>query len=411
MVVGETDVAAVVAARTGIPVGELVAGELERLHTLEEDLHRRVIGQEEAVELVADTVRRARVGLAEDDRPLGTFLFLGPTGVGKTELVKALAERLFATEKSLVRLDMSEYREPHTVARLIGSPPGYVGYGEGGQLSEPVRRRPYSVILLDEIEKAHPDVWNVLLQVMDDGRLTDGEGRTVDFSNTVLVMTSNLGAAKSKRSLGFTAAAPAADAERMLAAAKSAFLPEFLNRIDEIVTFSPLTSEQVERISALLCEQIASALHDERAITLEVDDALVSRLAREGFDEEFGARPLKRHIRRTLEKALTRAILDGRLVDGATSARTRTTRAGSPSTPSPPRRRRRTRARAGLAPRQEPARRVCPPGKDAAAGGFVSRLVSRVGRRCISAGRCGTVARPRPSGRPTDLSLVSGKAP
>jgi len=317
-VVGETDVAAVVAARTGIPVGELVAGELERLHTLEEDLHRRVIGQEEAVELVADTVRRARVGLAEDDRPLGTFLFLGPTGVGKTELVKALAERLFATEKSLVRIDMSEYREPHTVARLIGSPPGYVGYGEGGQLSEPVRRRPYSVILLDEIEKAHPDVWNVLLQVMDDGRLTDGEGRTVDFSNTVLVMTSNLGAAKAKRSLGFTAAAPAADAERMLSAAKSAFLPEFLNRIDEIVTFSPLTSEQVERISALLCEQIAARLHDERAITLEVDDALVSRLAREGFDEEFGARPLKRHIRRTLEKALTRAILDGRLVDGAT---------------------------------------------------------------------------------------------
>src|SRR4051812_20551157 len=193
-VVGETDVAAVVAARTGIPVGELVAGELERLHTLEADLHERVIGQDEAVELVADTVRRARVGLAEGDRPLGTFLFLGPTGVGKTELVKALAERLFATDKALVRIDMSEYREPHTVARLIGSPPGYVGYGDGGQLPEPVRRRPYSVVLLDEIEKAHPDVWNVLLQVMDDGRLTDGEGRTVDFSNTVLVMTSNLGA-------------------------------------------------------------------------------------------------------------------------------------------------------------------------------------------------------------------------
>jgi ATP-dependent Clp protease ATP-binding subunit ClpC len=317
-VVGETDVAAVVAARTGIPVGELVAGELERLHTLEEDLHRRVIGQEEAVELVADTVRRARVGLAEGDRPLGTFLFLGPTGVGKTELVKALAERLFATEKALVRIDMSEYREPHTVARLIGSPPGYVGYGDGGQLSEPVRRRPYSVILLDEIEKAHPDVWNVLLQVMDDGRLTDGEGRTVDFSNTVLVMTSNLGGAKAKRAVGFTAAAPAADAERMRAAAKSAFLPEFLNRIDEIVAFSPLAVEQVERIGALMCAQVADRLRDERGIVLEVDPALVERLAREGFDEEFGARPLKRHIRRTLEKALTRAILDGRIVDGAT---------------------------------------------------------------------------------------------
>jgi ATP-dependent Clp protease ATP-binding subunit ClpC len=299
-------------------VGELVAGELERLHTLEDDLHRRVIGQDEAVELVSDTVRRARVGLAEGDRPLGTFLFLGPTGVGKTELVKALAERLFATEKALVRIDMSEYREPHTVARLIGSPPGYVGYGDGGQLSEPVRRRPYSVVLLDEIEKAHPDVWNVLLQVMDDGRLTDGEGRTVDFSNTVLVMTSNLGASKAKRAVGFTAAAPAADAERMRSAAKAAFLPEFLNRIDEIVTFAPLTAEQVERISALLCEQVAERLQAERGVALEVDDALVARLAREGFDEEFGARPLKRHIRRTLEKTLTRAILDGRLTDGAT---------------------------------------------------------------------------------------------
>jgi ATP-dependent Clp protease ATP-binding subunit ClpC len=317
-VVGEPEVAAVVAARTGIPVGELVAGELERLHTLEADLHERVIGQDEAVELVADTVRRARVGLAEGDRPLGTFLFLGPTGVGKTELVKALAERLFATDKALVRIDMSEYREPHTVARLIGSPPGYVGYGDGGQLSEPVRRRPYSVVLLDEIEKAHPDVWNVLLQVMDDGRLTDGEGRTVDFSNTVLVMTSNLGAAKAKRALGFTAAAPEADAERMRSAAKSAFLPEFLNRIDEIVTFSPLTVEQVERIAGLMCSQVAARLSEERGITLEVADELVARLARDGFDEEFGARPLKRHIRRTLEKALTRAILTGEVVDGST---------------------------------------------------------------------------------------------
>ena len=218
-VVGETEIAAVVvAARTGIPVGELVAGELERLQELERDLHRRVIGQEPAVEAVADTIRRARVGLSEGDRPVGSFLFLGPTGVGKTELVKALSERLFATENALVRIDMSEYREPHTVARLIGSPPGYVGYGDGGQLTEPVRRRPYSVVLLDEIEKAHPEVWNVLLQVMDDGRLTDGEGRTVDFTNTVIVMTSNLGAGKARRGLGFTAGEPAgggrADARR-----------------------------------------------------------------------------------------------------------------------------------------------------------------------------------------------------
>ncbi|MEA2256087.1 MAG: ATP-dependent Clp protease ATP-binding subunit ClpC, partial [Solirubrobacteraceae bacterium] len=315
-VVGETEVAAVVATRTGIPVGELVAGELERLQELERDLHQRVIGQDEAVELVADTVRRARVGLADGDRPLGTFLFLGPTGVGKTELVKALAERLFAGDKALVRIDMSEYREPHTVARLIGSPPGYVGYGDGGQLTEPVRRRPYSVVLLDEIEKAHPEVWNVLLAVMDDGRLTDGEGRTVDFSNVVLVMTSNLGAGRARRGLGFTAADAPADEERMRDAAKRAFLPEFLNRIDEIVSFRALTHEQVRRIARLMVGRVADRLRDERGIELEIDDALVDRLAAEGFDEEYGARPLQRHIRRTLEKELTRALVDGRLADG-----------------------------------------------------------------------------------------------
>jgi ATP-dependent Clp protease ATP-binding subunit ClpC len=316
-VVGEADVAAVIAARTGIPVGELVAGELERLQDLEADLHARVIGQEEAVEVVADTVRRARVGLSDGDKPLGTFLFLGPTGVGKTELVKALAERLFASEKALVRIDMSEFRAPHTVARLIGSPPGYVGYGEGGQLTEPVRRRPYSVILLDEIEKAHPEVWNVLLQLMDDGRLTDGEGRTVDFTNAVVVMTSNLGAGEARRGLGFTAGAGASGAERMRAAAKEAFLPEFLNRIDEIVTFSALTPEQVEEIAGIVVGRTAARLRDERGIELEVDGALVAQLAKDGFDEQFGARPLKRHVRRTLEKALTKAILDGRLADGA----------------------------------------------------------------------------------------------
>ena len=316
--VGETEIASVIAARTGIPVGELVAGELERLNELEADLHRRVIGQDEAVAIVSDTVRRARVGLAESDRPLGTFLFLGPTGVGKTELVKALSERLFASERALVRIDMSEYREPHTVARLIGSPPGYVGYGDGGQLTEPVRRRPYSVVLLDEIEKAHPDVWNVLLQLMDDGRLTDGEGRTVDFTNAVVVMTSNLGAGRAKRGIGFTAGEPAAEDERMLGAAKAAFLPEFLNRIDEIVTFQPLTGEQVERIAGLICERVAERLLEQRGITLEVTDELVARLAREGFDEAFGARPLQRHVRRTLEKELTRAILAGELADGTT---------------------------------------------------------------------------------------------
>src|SRR4051794_20267488 len=264
--VGEPEVAAVVAARTGIPVGELVAAELERLQELEGDLHQRVVGQDEAVEVVADTIRRARVGLSEGDKPLGSFLFLGPTGVGKTELVKALAERLFATEKALVRIDMSEYREPHTVARLIGSPPGYVGYGDGGQLTEPVRRRPYSVILLDEIEKAHPDVWNVLLQVMDDGRLTDGEGRTVDFTTAVVVMTSNLGAGKARRGLGFTASAPAAADDRMLAAAKSAFLPEFMNRIDDVVTFKALEPAQVERITAQMVARVGERLRAERGI-------------------------------------------------------------------------------------------------------------------------------------------------
>ncbi|HWH96717.1 MAG TPA: ATP-dependent Clp protease ATP-binding subunit, partial [Baekduia sp.] len=315
--VDEPAIAAVVAARTGIPVGELVAGELQRLVELEDDLHRRVVGQDEAVEKVAETIRRARVGLSEPDRPLGSFLFLGPTGVGKTELVKALAERLFATEDALVRIDMSEYREPHTVARLIGSPPGYVGYGDGGQLTEPVRRRPYSVVLLDEIEKAHPEVWNVLLQLLDDGRLTDGEGRTVDFTNAVIVMTSNLGAGRAKRSLGFTAAAtPEAD-DRMLEAAKSAFLPEFMNRIDEVVTFAALGSEQVARIARMIVDHVADRLQTERRIALEVDDALVARLAADGFDEDFGARPLQRHVRRTLERELTRAILDGSLTDGA----------------------------------------------------------------------------------------------
>ena len=315
--VDETAVAAVVATRTGIPVGELVAGELQRLTDLEDDLHQRVVGQAEAVEKVADTIRRARVGLAEPDRPLGSFLFLGPTGVGKTELVKALSERLFATEDSLVRIDMSEYREPHTVARLIGSPPGYVGYGDGGQLTEPVRRRPYSVILLDEIEKAHPEVWNVLLQLLDDGRLTDGEGRTVDFTNAVIVMTSNLGAGKAKRGIGFTADdAPAAE-DRMVAAAKSAFLPEFVNRIDEVVTFDALTGDDITQIARLIVDRVADRLQTERNVTLTADDELIAQLAADGFDEEFGARPLQRHVRRTLERELTRAILAGTLTDGA----------------------------------------------------------------------------------------------
>jgi ATP-dependent Clp protease ATP-binding subunit ClpC len=315
-VVDEQAIAEVVAVRTGIPVGELVAAELERLGTLEDDMHERVVGQHAAVTAVAETVRHARAGLSEPDRPLGSFLFMGPTGVGKTELVKALAHRLFATESALIRIDMSEYREPHTVARLIGSPPGYVGYGDGGQLTEPVRRRPYSVILLDEIEKAHPEVWNVLLQVLDDGRLTDGEGRTVDFTNTVVVMTSNLGAGQAKRPLGFAGGDADPADERMLAAAKRAFLPEFLNRIDELVVFEALTADEVQSIGELLCRRIADRLYDEHGVELEVAPELIARLSTEGFDPEFGARPLRRHLRRTLEKELTRAILDGRIADG-----------------------------------------------------------------------------------------------
>ncbi|HEY2636557.1 MAG TPA: ATP-dependent Clp protease ATP-binding subunit, partial [Solirubrobacteraceae bacterium] len=316
--VTEADVADVIAARTGIPVGELLAAELERLGALEDDLHRRVVGQDEAVTLVSDTVRRARAGLSEPDAPLGTFLFLGPTGVGKTELAKALAERVFGSERALVRIDMAEHREPHSVARLIGSPPGYVGYGDGGQLTEPVRRRPYSVVLLDEVEKAHPEVWNVLLQVLDDGRLTDGEGRTVDFGNAVVVMTSNLGAGQAKRPIGFTGATDAAgDEERMREAAKRAFLPEFLNRIDEVVTFRSLDRAQIEAICHLVCTAVAERIAAEHDAELEVTPALVARLAADGFDDEFGARPLRRHVRRTLERELTKAILDGRVAAGA----------------------------------------------------------------------------------------------
>ena len=244
-------------------------------------------------------------------------VFLGPTGVGKTELVKTLAERLFGSEDALVRIDMSEFREPHTVARLIGSPPGYVGYDEGGQLTEPVRRRPFSVVLLDEIEKAHPEVWNVLLQLLDDGRLTDGEGRTVDFTHTVVVMTSNLGAGAARRApIGFAPQDEAAGEDAMLAAVKQAFLPEFLNRIDEVVTFHALGEDHVRVITRLLVDRTAERLLAERQIALTVSDALVDRLAADGFDEAFGARPLQRHIRRTLERALTDAVVAGTLAAG-----------------------------------------------------------------------------------------------
>ena len=290
--VGSEDVAEVVGSWTGIPVSRLLEGEMEKLVQMESRLHERVIGQDEAVGAVSNAIRRSRAGLGDPDRPIGSFIFLGPTGVGKTELAKALAEFLFDTEKAMVRIDMSEYMERHTVSRLIGAPPGYVGYDEGGQLTEAVRRRPYSVLLLDEIEKAHTDVFNVLLQLLDDGRLTDGQGRTVDFRNAIVIMTSN-----------------ATDLE-------ATFRPEFLNRIDEIVHFERLSRDQLGEIVRLQVEGLRRRLA-ERGIGLELSDAATELLIEHGYDPAYGARPLKRTIQRELENPLAIKVLAGELSDGA----------------------------------------------------------------------------------------------
>ncbi|MER5429429.1 ATP-dependent Clp protease ATP-binding subunit [Streptomyces sp. NPDC002588] len=315
-------VAEVVSRQTGIPVASLTQEEKERLLGLEQHLHERVVGQEEAVRVVADAVLRSRAGLASPDRPIGSFLFLGPTGVGKTELARTLAEALFGSEERMVRLDMSEYQERHTVSRLVGAPPGYVGHEEAGQLTETVRRHPYSLLLLDEVEKAHPDVFNILLQVLDDGRLTDAQGRTVDFTNTVIVMTSNLGSEAITRrggGIGFGPGGPAADEEarreQVLRPLREHFRPEFLNRIDEIVVFQQLTGGQLRQITDLLLEGTRRLLHAQ-GITVEFAGEAVDWLAERGFQPEYGARPLRRTIQREVDNQLSRLLLDGRVKDG-----------------------------------------------------------------------------------------------
>jgi ATP-dependent Clp protease ATP-binding subunit ClpC len=318
-VVDARDIATVVSAWTGIPVSNMLQTETEKLLNMEDALRQRIVGQEQAIEAVSDAIRRARSGLKDPRRPIGTFLFLGPTGVGKTELAKALAGFLFDDDDALLRIDMSEYREPHTISRLFGAPPGYVGYDQGGQLTEQVRRRPYRVVLFDEVEKAHPDVWNSLLQIMDNGRLTDGQGRQVDFRNTVVIMTSNVGAEVVKRGpLGF--ATPTFDESKYTQGEyanqlKRLFRPEFLNRIDEIIVFETLTKEQIRRIVQLLMHDIGARM-DELGFTVEMTDAAADHIAAVGYDPNYGARPLRRLLQRQVENELSKRLLKGEYKTG-----------------------------------------------------------------------------------------------
>jgi ATP-dependent Clp protease ATP-binding subunit ClpC len=316
-VVGREEIARVVGARTGIPVTRMLKSEAERLLSMEEELHRRVVGQDAAVVAVSEAVRKARAGLANPNRPIGSFIFLGPTGVGKTELARALARYLFDDEDAMIRLDMSEYMERHAASRLVGAPPGYVGYEEGGQLTEAVRRRPYSVVLLDEIEKAHPDVFNMLLQLLEDGRLTDNKGRTVSFDNAVVIMTSNAGAhlfpgPKQMREL---ADSQEELRERLMEELGRYFRPEFLNRVDEIIVFHPLGDEELVEIAGLLLENLR-ATAEGQGIQLTFTDAAARRIALEGRDSRFGARPLRRAVGRLVESPLSREIIAGRIRPG-----------------------------------------------------------------------------------------------
>jgi len=312
--VGAEDIAQIVGKWTGIPVARLLEGEVEKLLHIEERLHRRVVGQDEAVRALGAAVRRARSGLQDPNRPLGSFIFLGPTGVGKTELARALAEFLFDSDQAMIRIDMSEYQEKHTVSRLIGAPPGYVGYEEGGQLTEAVRRKPYSVVLFDEIEKAHPEVFNALLQLLDDGRLTDGQGRTVDFKNTVIIMTSNLGGELWGTHDGTT---EAPTRETLMEVLRRHFRPEFLNRVDEIVVFHALRLEHLTQIVDIQLNRLHKLLAD-RNLKLTVSDAAKAYLAREGWDPTYGARPLKRTIQHVLQDPLALKLLQGTFREGQT---------------------------------------------------------------------------------------------
>ena len=311
--VGEEDIAQVVSRWTGIPVTKMMTGEREKLLHLDETLHQRVVGQDKAVQVVSDAIIRARAGIKDPNRPIGSFIFLGPTGVGKTELAKTLAESLFDDERNIIRIDMSEYMEKHTVSRLIGAPPGYVGYDEGGQLTEAVRRRPYSVILLDEIEKAHPDIFNVLLQILDDGRLTDGKGRVVNFKNTIIIMTSNLGSHEILESKDYEEAN-----KKVRDLLKQYFRPEFLNRVDDIVVFKALQKEQVKDIASILLERLGKRLEKQVKIHLTWTDNALQALADQGFNPQFGARPLRRLITHTVETALSRDIIAGTVREGDT---------------------------------------------------------------------------------------------
>jgi ATP-dependent Clp protease ATP-binding subunit ClpB len=310
------DIAEVVAKWTGIPVMKMLQGEREKLLQLEAELHKRVVGQEEAIEAVSDAVRRSRAGLQDMKKPIGTFLFLGTTGVGKTELAKALAEYLFDDENAMTRIDMSEYQERHSVSRLVGAPPGYVGYDEGGQLTEAVRRKPYSVVLLDEIEKAHPDTFNILLQVLDEGRLTDNKGRVADFKNTIIIMTSNMGSAIIQEKFenlkgGIEAATEAAKTE-VLGLLKQTVRPEFINRIDEIVMFTPLTHANIREIVGLQLKGVIKMLAHQQ-ITMDATPEAIDYLAQKGFDPQYGARPVKRVIQREVLNQLSKEILAGKV--------------------------------------------------------------------------------------------------